>query len=153
MMPDRVWCSLDVWAALGSLVDVARVVLPPDAYTGTADNTIEDSFDIGGSSLASFRGDILGLPRIVVPTFAAGTCIVGPSSLFEVYEEVIGLLSVVEPSILGVQVAYGGYLAWGALQGTALVPLTVPSGLPTMAEPEAAEETPANGGNGGKAAK
>jgi HK97 family phage major capsid protein len=142
MMPDRVWCSLDVWAALGSLVDVARVVLPPDAYTGTADNTIEDSYDIGGSSLASFRGDILGLPRIVVPTFAAGTCIVGPSAMFEVYEEVIGLLSVIEPSILGVQVAYGGYLAWGALAGTALVPLTVPAGMPTMAEAEA--EPPSN---------
>ena len=25
----------------------------------------------------------------------------------------IGLLSVIEPSILGVQVAYGGYVAWG----------------------------------------
>jgi hypothetical protein len=93
-----------------------------------------DSFDIGGSSLASFRCDLLGVPRIVVPTFAAGTCIVGPSALFEVYEEVIGLLSVIEPSILGVQVAYGGYVAWGALQGTAFVPLTVPAGMPTMLE-------------------
>jgi HK97 family phage major capsid protein len=150
MMPDRVWCSLDVWAALGSLVDVARVVLPPDGYSGATEEP-RDGFDVGASTLAAFRGDILGLPRIVVPTFAAGTCIVGPSAMFEVYEEVIGLLSVIEPSILGVQVAYGGYLAWGALQGGALVPLTVPAGLPTAAEAEA--ETPANGGNGGKAAK
>ena len=30
-MPDRVWCSLDVWAALGALVDVARLVMPPTA--------------------------------------------------------------------------------------------------------------------------
>ena len=49
----------------------------------------------------------------MVPTFPAGTCIVGPSSLYEAYEEVIGLLSVIEPSILGVQVAYGGYVAFG----------------------------------------
>jgi hypothetical protein len=128
MMPDRIWCSLDVWAALGSLVDVARVVLPQD--------TVAEMGAPGTSSLASFRGDLLGVPRIVVPTFAAGTCIVGNSSLFEVYEEVIGLLSVIEPSILGVQVAYGGYVAWGALAGTALVPLTAPAGMPTMAEVE-----------------
>jgi hypothetical protein len=139
MMPDRIWCSLDVWAALGSLVDVARVVLPPDAAVG---GDAMDSMDIGASTLASFRGDLLGVPRIVVPTFVAGTCIIGPSALFEVYEEVIGLLSVIEPSILGVQVAYGGYVAWGTLAATAFVPLTPPAGMPTMAELEpAGDET------------
>jgi len=126
MMPDRIWCSLDVWAALGALVDVGRVVLPADAAVG---GDSSGPGDIGGSSLADFRGDLLGLPRIVVPTFASGTCIVGPSALFEVYEEVIGLLSVVEPSILGVQVAYGGYVAFGSLAGAAFVPLTPPAGL------------------------
>ena len=143
LMPDRIWCSLDVWAALGSLVDVARVVLPAAPDTGATDAPM-DSFDTGSSSLASFRGDLLGVPRVVVPTFAAGTCIVGPSALFEVYEEMIGLLSVIEPSILGVQVAYGGYVAWGALHGAAFVPLTVPAGMPTIVE--------ANGGNGGEQA-
>ena len=129
-MPDRIWCSLNVWAALGSLVDVNRVVLPPDAGAGSATDSPIDSYDIGGSSLASFRGDVLGLPRIVVPTFPDNTCIVGPSNLFEVYEEVIGLLSVVEPSILGVTVAYGGYVAFGSMAGPAFVPLTAPAGLP-----------------------
>jgi HK97 family phage major capsid protein len=138
MMPDRIWCSLDVWAALGALVDVGRVVFPADAAVG---GDSADGLDAGGSSLASFRGDILGLPRIVVPTFAAGTCIVGPSTLFEAYEEVIGLLSVIEPSILGVQVAYGGYVAFGSLAPAAFVPLTPPAGLvaPTMVEPEGEE--------------
>ena len=124
-MPDRIWCSLNVWAALGSLVDVARNVNPPNGNLDTA---------MGSSELASFRGDILGLPRIVVPTLAPGTCIVGSSSAYEAYEEVIGLLSVVEPSILGVTVAYGGYVAFGALYGGALVPLTAPAGIPTMDE-------------------
>jgi HK97 family phage major capsid protein len=122
-MPDRIWCSLNVWAALGSLVDVARVQLPTNGNSDTA---------AGQSSLATFAGDVLGLPRIVVPTLAPGTCIVGPSSLYEVYEEVIGLLSVIEPSILGVQVAYGGYVSWGTLAGAAFVPLTAPAGIPTM---------------------
>jgi HK97 family phage major capsid protein len=154
-MPDRIWCSLDVWAALGSLVDVARVVFPADAAVG---GDSSGPGDAGGSALSSFRGDILGLPRIVVPTFAAGTCIVGPSSLFEVYEEVIGLLSVIEPSILGVQVAYGGYVAFGSLGGGGFVPLTPPAGLvvPSMVEdgdaPAAEESVPevSGGSNGGK---
>jgi HK97 family phage major capsid protein len=124
-MPDRVWCSLDVWAALGALVDVARLVMPPSQTEQPA----------GSASLASFMGDVIGLPRIVVPTFAAGTCIVGNSTLYEAYEEVIGLLSVVEPSILGVTVAYGGYVAYGAVEGTGLIPLTAPAG---MTEVEAA---------------
>lgn len=122
MMPDRVWVSLDVWAALGSLVDVGRLVMPPAQTEQPA----------GSASLADFRGDVIGLPRIVVPTFPAGTAIIGPSALYEVYEEVIGLLSVVEPSILGVTVAYGGYFAYGTLQGSAFVPLTAPAGLPLV---------------------
>ena len=146
-MPDRVWCSLDVWAALGSLVDVSRVVLPPDAAVG---GDAMDSYDVGGSSLASFRGDVLGLPRIVVPTFPAGTCIVGPSAAYEVYEEVIGLLSVIEPSILGVTVAYGGYVAFGGLYGAALVPLTAPAGIPELAKvPPIDAPADDNGDNGG----
>ena len=125
-MPDRIWCSLDCWAALGSLVDVARTVLPQDR--------VSEMNAPGTSSLATFMGDLLGVPRIVVPTFAAGTAFVGNSTLYEVYEEVIGLLSVVEPSILGVQVAYGGYVAMGTLSATGIVPLTPPAGLPTMME-------------------
>lgn len=123
-MPDRIWCALNVWAALGSLVDVARVVLPQDRTS--------EMGAPGTSSLSSFAGDLLGLPRIVVPTFAPGTCFVGNSSLYEVYEEVIGLLSVIEPSILGVQVAYGGYVAMGTLSATGIVGLTAPAGMPTM---------------------
>jgi hypothetical protein len=123
-MPDRVWCSLDVWAALGALTDVARLVMPPAQTEQPA----------GDADLGSFRGDVIGLPRIVVPTFPSGTCIIGPSTLYEVYEEVIGLLSVVEPSILGVTVAYGGYLANGTLGGTAFVPLTPPAGM-TLIDP------------------
>jgi HK97 family phage major capsid protein len=136
MMPNRIWCSLDVWAALGSLVDVARLVLPQD--------TTAEMGAPGTSTLASFMGDLLGVPRIVVPTFAAGTCMVGNASLYEVYEEVIGLLSVIEPSILGVQVAYGGYVAFGTLSATGIVPLTAPAGMPTALEGGSDTDIPNN---------
>lgn len=119
-MPDRVWCSIDVWAEMGALVDVGRLVMPPSQTEQPA----------GETSLATFAGNVIALPRIVVPTFGNNTCIVGPSNLYEVYEEVIGLLSVVEPSILGVTVAYGGYVAQGALEATAFIPVTPPVPVP-----------------------
>jgi hypothetical protein len=126
MMPNFVWCSLDVWAALGALVDTTRVVLPVD--------TTSEMGTPGTSSLADFRGDLFGLPRIVVPTFPPGTLVVGPSPHFEIYEQVVGLLSVIEPSILGVQVAYGGYLAWAMLNANSFVKLNILGTLPTVVE-------------------
>jgi hypothetical protein len=82
---------------------------------------------------------------------------VGPSDLYEVYEENIGLLSVIEPSILGVQVAYGGYLAFGSLAQTAYVALDLSAvtSLPTaldVAVDTTADETPAEAEpkNGGR---
>ena len=147
-MPNRIWMSLDVWAALGSLVDTQRVILPPN-YTNEMNAP-------GTSSLAEFAGDLFGLPRIVCPLLPSKTLIVGNSTLYEAYEEVIGLLSVIEPSILGVQVAYGGYLAYGNLAGAAFVPLDLSAVtiLPTLEEMDISapvEDAPANGGttNGG----
>jgi len=134
-MPNRIWCSLDVWAALGSLVDTTRVVLPVDVT--------REMGAPGTSELASFGGDLFGIPRIVAPLLTAKTCIVGPSDLYEAYEEVIGLLSVIEPSILGVQVAYGGYVAFGSLAVGAYVALDLSAvtALPTMADPLDAADT------------
>jgi HK97 family phage major capsid protein len=120
-LPDRVWCSVDMWGAMGSIVDVARMAFPPGTDTSLAQPGVA-----GESDLADFGGYVLQLPRIVVPTFAPGTLVVGSSTLFEVYEETIGLLSVVEPSILGVEVAYGGYLAFGMLEEKGFCKITGP---------------------------
>jgi len=127
-----------MWAALGSLVDTNRTIFPV--------NTTNEMNAPGTSSLADFRGDVLGLPRVVVPLAPAKTCIVGPDSLYETYEDVIGLLSVIEPSILGVQVAYGGYVAFGSLAQTAYVALDLSAvtTLPTAADVSADDGTPDN---------
>jgi hypothetical protein len=117
-LPDRIWCSLDVWAMLGPLADINRLIFPPGGNALAA---------AGESNLTSFQGNMFAVPRIVVPTFPNGTAIVGSSDLYEVYEEVIGLLSVIEPSILGVTIAYGGYVAFGSLAPTSFVPLTAPA--------------------------
>jgi hypothetical protein len=115
-LPDTIWCALDVWALMGPIVDTARLMFPPGASGDTA----------GRASLAEFAGVVFALPRVVVPTFPDGTCIIGASAMAEFYEERIGLLSAVEPSILGVEVAYGGYTAFGFLEPDGFTPITPP---------------------------
>jgi HK97 family phage major capsid protein len=120
-LPDRLWCSVDMWGAMGPLVDTARLLLP---------NAVNAAETAGSSSLTQFGGYVLDLPRIVVPSFPDGTMIIGRSTVYEVYEETIGLLSVVEPSILGVEVAYGGYVAYGTLEEKAFAKITGPAVTP-----------------------
>jgi HK97 family phage major capsid protein len=118
-LPDRMWISTDVWGSLGPVIDTAC------CSNGSP----------GDSSVTSFAGNLYQVPRIVVPSFPAGTAIVGWSGAYEVYEEVIGLLTAVEPSLLGVEVAYGGYIAFNAIAPEGLAILTAPAGPITAAAP------------------
>ncbi len=56
-------------------------------------------------------GNIAGIPIYVSPGMAANTILVLSTAAAEVYEDRIGALQVVEPSVLGIQVAYAGYFA------------------------------------------
>jgi len=106
-LPNMVWMSLDMWALYGPVLDSSLLAMTNQPGAGTE------------SSLATFEGNVMRLPRIVVPSFPNGTIVVGVKEKTEVYEQRIGLLQVVEPSILGVEIAYGGYLASGTLRNAA----------------------------------
>ena len=114
-LPDRLWVSTDQWSAVGPLFDLACCSNGP----------------VGDSSVTSFAGNMFGVSRVVVPSFPAGTVILGNSNAFEVYEEVIGLLTAVEPSLLGVEVAYGGYIAYNYVIPEAVAPITPPAPVGT----------------------
>jgi hypothetical protein len=114
-LPDRLWVSLDMWALMGAVVDVARLQMRSGDPS------------LGSSELSAFSGDVLNVPRIVVPEFDDGTIILGNSMHYEFYEQVIGLLSAVEPAILGVEVAYGGYVAHGMIEANAYCKITAPA--------------------------
>jgi hypothetical protein len=111
-LPDRLWISTDQWSAVGPLFDTACC----------------NGGSVGSSSLTSFSGNMFNVDRVVVPSFPAGTVILGWSGAYEVYEEVIGLLTAVEPSLLGVEVAYGGYIAFGFVAAEGVAPITPPVG-------------------------
>lgn len=106
-LPNHVWMSLDMWALYGPVLDTAAAALNAGAGPGN------------DSAVNSFEGQVLRLPRTVVPSFPAGTLIVGVKERTEVYEERIGLLQAVQPSVLGVEIAYGGYMASGTLRPAA----------------------------------
>jgi hypothetical protein len=117
-LPNRIWVSLDMWASVGAIVDVFGRLTFSGAGAG------------GDAGLGDFRGDMLEVPRIVVPSFPDGTMIVGNSTLVEFYEQRIGLLSAVEPALLGVEVAYGGYIATGTIEPLGFVKVTAPAVIP-----------------------
>ena len=99
-LPDTIWASIDMWSHLGGMIAAQR---------------LQSGFNIpaAGAVTTFTGGDLLTIPQIIVPGFPPGTMIVGRRSGTEFYEERIGVLSAVEPAILGVEVAYGGYAAFG----------------------------------------
>ncbi len=109
-LPDGIWVSLDQWALIGPLIDTLKL-----NSNGTGG---------GDSSISSFTGNLLDVPRVVVPSLPAGSIIVGVKSRTEVYEDRIGFLSAVEPRVLGVELAYGGYMACGTLKPSAFAKVT-----------------------------
>lgn len=96
----KIWQSVDQWSLYGAVIDTAA------ANSGS---------QTPQSQVNGFVPSLLQTPRIVVPSLAAGTTIVGPADRVEVYEQRIGFLSAIKPSVLGVEMAYGGYVASGTL--------------------------------------
>jgi hypothetical protein len=114
-LPNHIWVSMDMWGHLGSIVDVARLATFANAAQA-----------FGAGDPTTFVGDVLNMPRSVVWAFPPKTVIVGNTAMYEFYEEIIGLLSAVEPSLLGIEVAYGGYTAYSALEPLAFAKIAPP---------------------------
>lgn len=74
-----------------------------------------------GSFGSGPMGSISGITVVMSPALAAGTAIVVNTAAAEVYEQRIGTLSVTEPSVLGVQVAYAGYFAPVVLDAAGII--------------------------------
>lgn len=106
-MPNHVWTSVDMWGKFGVMLAKWRAQ--------------GDGSGAGTSAANSFNGSILEFSRTMVPGLPDGTVIIGRKNAVEYYEERIGLLQAVQPSVLGIEVAYGGYGAFGTLDASAFV--------------------------------
>jgi hypothetical protein len=69
-------------------------------------------------------GSISGIPIYVSAGVGTLRMLVLSSIAAEVYEDRIGSLQVVEPSVLGVQVAYAGYFTPLVIESGAIVKVT-----------------------------
>jgi len=122
--PDGADVAAAIWAAAGTaysaMKGAGRLVLAvsPDmlGLVGplfapiNPTNAQSSGFSAGGFGSGAM-GAISGIAVIMSPALDAGTMIVFSTAAVEVYEDRIGSLQVVEPSVLGVQVAYAGYFA------------------------------------------
>ncbi len=68
-------------------------------------------------------GQISGIPVIMSSALDSGEAFLLSTAAIELYEQQIGMLQVVEPSVLGVQVAFGGYFVAFAANANGVVPL------------------------------
>ena len=102
-------CSPDkvgVWAPLFA---------PVNSNASTAQLT-------GGTFGNGVFANVLGIPLVVSAGLPAGTIgVLSTSAALEAYEQRVGALQVIEPSVLGVQVAYAGYFTPVVIESTAAV--------------------------------
>jgi HK97 family phage major capsid protein len=123
-----------IWTAVGNLYaatkgagrlviavspDMLGTVLGPLYAPVNPQNSQSPGFNAADYGQGAM-GSISGLPVIVSAGLDAGSILVGSTAAAEAYEDRIGSLQVVEPSVLGVQVAYAGYFADVVIEPTGL---------------------------------
>jgi len=92
------------WARLGSIPDLAgRQIFPFLSPSNAAGS-------MGGAN--TFSGNPVGLSLVVTPGITDDTFWILNGWAMEAYEQLVGQLQVTEPSVLGVQVAYAGYVGF-----------------------------------------
>ena len=125
--------SSAVWAAAGLVLTASQgagrliLAMAPDML-GTFGPVFppinpQNAQSAGFSAADNFTGPnsaISGVQVVVSAGLAAGTALMMSTAAAEVYEDRIGALQVVEPSVLGLQVAYAGYFTQIVLLATGI---------------------------------
>jgi HK97 family phage major capsid protein len=125
-----------IWTAAGTVYSVVKgagrliLVFAPDrlAAFGPLFAPVNPQNGFGNlGSAANFGqgvvGQIAGVTGVMSAGLASGEAYLLSTAAVEVYEQRIGQLQVVEPSVLGVQVAYAGYFTPMLIDDDAIVPL------------------------------
>jgi HK97 family phage major capsid protein len=136
-VPTAAQVTAAIWAAVGSVYTATKgagrviIAVSPDmlGMIGPLFPPVNpQNSQSSGFSAADFatgaNGSVSGLQVVVSAGFDAATVIVMSTAAVEVYEDRIGSLQVVEPSVLGVQVAYAGYFAPLVIEPTAIIEIT-----------------------------
>jgi HK97 family phage major capsid protein len=141
-LPDALWVSPDVWGTLGSMVDGSGRPMFP---------TVGPMNALGNIQPTNMGGSVAGMRLVVDRNLAAGTAILGDSTYVETYETVGGQVSVTEPSVLGTQMAFYGYMAWLVLEPTAFVKFTITAPVAAGTQSGGGGQTSSHSSSGKKA--
>jgi hypothetical protein len=101
-LPDTIYAGVGVWGFLAGLTDGMGRPLFPNLAPMNAPGTLD---------LSSFAGNPMGLRLCVSPEFSTNFFAVAASRFVETYEQDKGLIQLVDPTVLGLKVAYRGYFA------------------------------------------
>jgi HK97 family phage major capsid protein len=126
-----------VWAAVGTIYttipNAGRIVgvaspsmlsaIGP-ALTATAINNQTNSGFMIADYTSGLIGSIGGVPIYLSPRLTGATLLIMHPSAAEVYDQQIGMLQVIEPSVGGVQVAYMGYFSALTVAAGGIVKIT-----------------------------
>ena len=129
--------STAIWTAVGSVYAAAKGAGRVIMVTGVdglglygplfapvnPQNAISPGFNAADFS-TGLVGQISGVPVYVTAGMAATKSLVLSTAAIEVFEDRIGALQVVEPSVLGLQVAYAGMIDEIILESAAMVVIT-----------------------------
>jgi len=107
-------CSPDALGVIGQ-------VFPPLPPTSPPTSGLQPG-DFGSGVM----GQVGGIPVVMSAALPDSTLLLVSTAAAEVYEDRIGALQVVEPSVLGVQVAYAGYFAVVTIEDGAVIQVTLP---------------------------
>ena len=78
-----------------------------------------------GRFAQGIMGTIGAVPCVMSAGLAPGSAYVFSSAALELFEQRVGTLQVVEPSVFGLQVAYAGYFSTLVVDDAAIIPLAV----------------------------
>jgi HK97 family phage major capsid protein len=122
--PDAATTSAAIWQAAGAAYTATQgagslvLAVAPDMmgaigplFAPVNPTNAQSSGFNAGSFGSGPMGSISGIAVVMSAALSAGTALMISTAAAEVYEQRIGTLSVTEPSVLGVQVAYAGYFA------------------------------------------
>lgn len=125
-----------IWEAVGSVYSAVKgmgrlmIAISPDVLGSfgplfapiNPQNGQSPGFT-AGSFAQGVMGTISGIPVVMSAGLGAGDAFLLSSAAIECFEQRVGTLQVVEPSVFGLQVAYAGYFSTLVVNDDAIVPL------------------------------
>jgi len=128
--------AVAIWTAMGTVYSVTKgqgrpvLAIAPDRlgdfgplFAPINPQNAQSSGFMASNFGQGLIGSISGVPVVVSAALDSGEAFLFSTAAIEVWEQRIGSLQVVEPSVLGVQVAYAGYFATLIVTDDAIVPL------------------------------